>query len=236
MNEALKLIYELQKVDVLLAHIVSRLRKLDTGEALKQSVEAAAASYDKAAAEHKRLSADLHDAELELRSLEEKLKTFEQLLWSGTVRNPKELANLEQEVNALKRQRSRLDERVLRLMDEVESAQQALAESRKRKEETAQAYHHHVESYIAERRKLEAEGVKLKQERQKLAAQCNPQLLQRYEAIRQRHGGIGISRVEGDSCVVCHTKISTSALRALKGGQVIQCENCQRLLYLEGSG
>ncbi|GBC96912.1 hypothetical protein HRbin16_02724 [bacterium HR16] len=31
MNDALKQIYELQKIDVLLAHVASRLRKLDSG-------------------------------------------------------------------------------------------------------------------------------------------------------------------------------------------------------------
>jgi len=235
MNEALKQVYELQKVDILLAHVASRLRKLDSGEALKQAAEAAAIHYDKTAAEHKRLTTDLHDAELELRSVEDKLKTFEQRLWSGAVRNPKELENLEKEVNALKRQRTRLDERVLQLMDAVESAQKALEQAQQQKEQTAQAYQQHMEAYLAEKRKLEAEGVRLKQERQKLAGQCDPQLLQRYESIRQRHGGIGISRVEGDSCMVCHTKINTSALRAIKNGQVVQCENCHRLLYLEGA-
>jgi len=235
MNDALKQIYELQKIDVLFAHVVSRLRKLDSGETLKQSAQAAAVNYEKAIAEHKRLTTDLHDAELELRSVEDKLKTFEQRLWGGSVRNPKELENLEKEVNALKRQRSHLDERVLQLMDAVEASQKALEQARKQKEETEQTYKQHVEAYLAEKRKLEAEGVHLKQERQKLAAQCDPQLLQRYEAIRQRHGGIGISRVEGDSCAVCHTKISTSALRAIKSGQIVQCENCQRLLYMEGA-
>lgn len=235
MNDALKQIYELQKVDILLAHVASRLRKLDSGEVLKQAAEAAAAGYEKAVAEHKRLTADLHDAELELRSVEEKLKSFEQKLWSGSVRNPKELENLEKEVGALKRQRSRLDERVLQLMDAVEASEKALELARKQKEETEQTYHKHVEAYLAEKRKLEAEGIRLKQERQNLASQCDPQLLQRYESIRQRHGGIGISRVEGDSCAVCHTRISTSALRAIKSGQIVQCENCQRLLYIEGA-
>jgi predicted nucleic acid-binding Zn-ribbon protein len=235
MSSILKQIYELQKTDVLLAHVSARLRKLDSGETLKQAAEAAALQYEKAVAEHKRLTTDLHDAELELRSVEDKLKTFEQRLWSGTVRNPKELENLEKEVNALKRLRSRLDERVLQLMDEVEAAQKAVWQAQKQKEECAQTYQQHVEAYHAEKRKLETEGVRLKQERQKLAAQCDPQLLQRYEAIRQRHGGIGVSRVEGESCMVCHTKISTSALRAIKNGQIVQCENCQRLLYMEGA-
>lgn len=235
MNDALKQIYELQKIDVLLAHVASRLRKLDSGEVLKQAAEAAATTYEKTVAEQKHLTTDLHDAELELRSVEEKLKSFEQKLWSGTVRNPKELENLEKEVNALKRQRSRLDERVLQLMDAVEASEKAVEQARRQKEETEQTYRKHVEAYLAEKRKLEAEGVRLKQERQKLATQCEPRLLQQYESIRQRHGGIGISRVEGDSCVVCHTRISTSALRAIKSGQVVQCENCHRLLYMEGA-
>lgn len=235
MNELLRQIYELQKVDLYYAQAVSRLRKLDIGETLKNAAEAAAVASDKAIAELKRLTTDLHDAELELKSVEDKLKNFEQKLYSGSVRNPRELSNLEKEVNVLKRQRARLDEHVLQLMDAVEAAQKVEQEARKQKEETALAYQQHLEAYQVEKRKLEADIARLKQERQKVSAECDPQLLQRYESIRQRHGGIGVSRLVEDSCVLCHTKISMNALRAVKGGQIVQCENCQRLLYIDGA-
>ncbi len=85
---------------------------------------AQAEAQQKRAALHK-LSGDLKDSELKLDGIETKRKNYQQKLYQGTVTNAKELSNIEREIEALGRQRSDLDSKVLELMEQVEQAQAA---------------------------------------------------------------------------------------------------------------
>ncbi|MEE8318697.1 MAG: hypothetical protein V3R36_03550, partial [Dehalococcoidales bacterium] len=66
-------------------------------------------------------------AERETEDLAVKLATEEGKLYNGRIQNPKELANLQHEVELIKEKRSRLDDGVLAVMDEVERAENGLA-------------------------------------------------------------------------------------------------------------
>ncbi len=79
-------------------------------------------AQQKRTALHK-VSGDLKDTELKLEGVETKRKNYQQKLYQGTVTNAKELANIEKEIEALGRQRSDLDGKVLELMEQVEQAQ-----------------------------------------------------------------------------------------------------------------
>ena len=69
--------------------------------------------------------------------------------------------------------------------------------------------------------------------RAEVAARLDAAALQRYEQLRARHGGVAISRLEGNRCGGCHLDLSTAEineLRALGASEVAECPNCGRLL------
>ena len=101
MNDAAKM-YELQKIDVLLAKVTRRLQQLQ--QLLGETDELRAARQQAAQTE-----SALHDirgkqksAELEGRTLAERIQSTEARLMSGSVRNPKELETLQQSLEALR--------------------------------------------------------------------------------------------------------------------------------------
>jgi len=65
------------------------------------------------------------DLELEIQGLSNKIARSEQRLYSGVVKNPKELADLQAEVAALKRRRQKLEDDLLEAMIEREEAETA---------------------------------------------------------------------------------------------------------------
>ena len=68
-----------------------------------------------------------HSAEWEIDDLTSKITTTEEQLYSGRITNPKELANLHHEVNALKANRDQLENKALEIMDQVEQAEASVA-------------------------------------------------------------------------------------------------------------
>lgn len=230
--ETLKALYALQIVDSQIQRSKKAQAALDNGTAATAAAESAHAQAQGRRSDWQKLAGDLKDSELKSAAVETKRKNYQQKLYQGTVTNPKELANIEKEIEALGRQQSDLDGRILELMDGTEQAQAALTVA---EEQARQADGHRGAVVSAFRSRHEALDLELTDlARQRLeteAAVEDKALLKRYEAIRAKPGGIGIARIEGNACGGCHMTLSATSIKAVKeGAQVQTCENCGRLL------
>ena len=230
--ETLKALYALQIVDSQIYKAKRAQAVLDNGTAATAAAEAARAQAQAKRSEWQKSSGDLKDSELKSAAVETKRKNYQQKLYQGTVTNPKELSNIEKEIEALGRQRSDLDGRVLELMDETEQAQAALTVA---EEQARQADGHRAEVVSSFKSRYEALDLEMadlaRQRRETEAAVEDKAALKRYEGIRAKPGGIGIARIEGNACGGCHMTLSSTAIKAVKEGAQIQtCENCGRLL------
>ena len=230
--ETLAALYAVQQKDTLIQRAKKTQSGLDNGTAASAASEAAnTVSKRDRDALHK-LAGELKDSELKLETIETKRRSYQQKLYQGSVTNARELANIEKEIEALGHQQSDLDGRILLLMDEVEQAQaaSAVAEAQAR---TAEG--HRAEVLAAYRSRYDAltlELSELTQERQDAAALVEDKAaLKRYDDLRARSGGIGIAKIEGDTCGGCHMKLGSMLIKTVKEAAQIQtCENCGRLL------
>ena len=59
-------------------------------------------------------------------------------------------------------------------------------------------------------------------------------LLNRYEKVLAHKDGLGIVPISGSSCGGCHMNVPTQTINAIKmHDQLVECEICQRIMYLE---
>ena len=127
------------------------------------------------------------------------------------------------------------DDRGLQLMEEgdalsknVTATESALAEEKRsveaRKKEVA---------VRANRAKVEL--VRLIAERAALAGAISKPLLLTYERLYKRmHDGRVVAKVTESTCMSCNMTIRPQYLADLKlGSEVLACENCRRILYIE---
>lgn len=232
--EILTALYAVQQIDTLTQRAKRSQANLDNGTAAGAAADAANAAAQAKKSELHTLAGDLKDNELKLSTVETKRKSYQQKLYQGSVTNAKELANIEKEIEALGRQQSDLDGRILMLMDEVEQAQVA-SSAADAAAHTAEG--HRAEVIAAYRSRYDAltlEISSLTQRRESAAAGVEDQAaLKRYDAIRAKAGGIGIAKIEGDTCGGCHMKLSSTLIKTVKEQAQIQtCENCGRLLLI----
>src|SRR5262249_8135092 len=120
-------LWNLQEIDSEIYRLKRERGRLDDGVALRRTFEAAVKTADGLEARLRKLRSDMADAELELEKIESKKREFERRLYEGKVTNPKELSAMEQEIAMLGRQRGRLDETILTLMEDSETTAAELA-------------------------------------------------------------------------------------------------------------
>jgi predicted nucleic acid-binding Zn-ribbon protein len=172
------------------------------------------------------------DAEVEADDLKVKIGAAEQQLYSGTIKNPKELASLQADVDQLKRHLSTLEDKDLEALGAVETADNELRVAET--EATAlEAAWREEQAELKERvTRLTAEIAGYDRERAELAADIDSALLKTYDHTRRTHHGKGMARLDRNLCLGCRISLPTNIVnRARSGSALVQCPNCERILY-----
>lgn len=172
-------------------------------------------------------------AEAELAATEERAASVSKRLYGGEVSASRELSAMAAELDQLKARSSGLEDDVLVLMEELEpleaSAARLAAAAKSLGEERNQVTAALTEAESA----VDAELAELSSRRDKAATTVPPALLETYERLRTRLGGIGAARLVGNHCDGCHLTLSAMELdriRHLPDGEFITCEQCSRIL------
>ncbi len=170
------------------------------------------------------------DLELEIESLADKTSRSEERLYSGKVKNPKELADLQAEVASLKGRRQRLEDTLLETMIEREEAERARDQARAHLDEVESIWSARQADLKAEREALRERLEELQQKREAVVPRIDAGLLTTYKRLRRTKGGQAVARVRDDTCTGCGVTISPSAEWKLRHGELIHCDSCGRIL------
>lgn len=234
LNEALRKIYRVQKVDAAILELERRFAALDPGEKARQRYEETKAACEAAEEKLKSLRSEAQDLELLSKQLDQKRKAEEKRLYQGGVYNIKEADAIEREIQSLKKRSADVDERLLVLWEEIESARVAAEEARKVMEEAEQQLRSYQEKYAKAKAEFETKLSQLQAARREAVKGCDEELLQKYDQLRKKLGGIGLAPVEHDECGACHAKIAKMLLEAIAEGESLErCENCGRYLFMD---
>lgn len=231
MSAALGL-YRLQLVDSRTDAIRTRSdairRILENDEDLRQAKGLVAETE----AVHESALKNLKGAEGEVKKQRLKIEQTEASLYSGTVKNPKELQDLQNEATSLKRYLETLEERQLEAMleeEDTEAANQAaLDELEKVKARLAQQNM----SLTTELADLNKEMERLDAERQAALNPLDASLLAAYENLRQQRSGVAVAEVSEGACAACGTTLTPSQNQnARSASQIYNCPTCGRILF-----
>jgi predicted nucleic acid-binding Zn-ribbon protein len=231
-HETLTALYALQQIDTQTQRTKKAQSALDNGTTAAAALEVVRGLAAQRRSVYQKLAGELKDSELKLETVETKRKNYQHKLYQGTVTNPKELGNIEKEIDVLGRQQSDLDGRILELMETVEQEHAALTLAEDQAKQAESHHHQIVATHRSRYDALELELTALRAQRSQALAQVEDKaLLKRYEDLRTKLGGVGIGKIDGSTCGGCHMTLSSTAIKAVKEeAQVQTCENCGRLL------
>lgn len=173
-----------------------------------------------------------NDVELEADALKAKIAPAETKLYSGAIKNPKELADLQADIDQLKRHLSAVEDRDLEALTRLESAE---SECRSAGAELAalESAWAAEQSELTERMKtLSAEIAAYDAERAEQAAEVSPDHLRTYNHIRIARQGRALAKLDRNLCTGCRISLPTNIVNKARAGNVlIQCPNCERILH-----
>jgi predicted nucleic acid-binding Zn-ribbon protein len=171
-------------------------------------------------------------SEWELEDLQEKLRRIDSKLYSGTTKDPKELVNLEKEVRGIKSQIGPKEDALLGLMSQVEEIEAKVKTTTEELTRLKREWEQRQETFGPRKSEIETMLAKLRGDRNGLAKQIDSEALNTYERIRLTRGQ-AVVKVERGKCQGCHITVPTSQWQKAKAGDLIQCNSCSRILYLE---
>jgi hypothetical protein len=227
-----ELLYRLQEVDAELDARRHRLQEVEASLGETDELVRARERLQREEAGYRRRQARLHDLELKMASLEDKIKSSEQRLYSGTVKNPKDLTSLQEELNYLRRRKSAEEDRLLEAMIGVEE-QEATWQDAKAHWETTEATWTASQARLSEERDgLLTRLEELRALRADRQSAVNDADLRTYEDLRRRKNGTAVARLQGNTCACCHVEVPSSRWQQARHGEaLVLCSSCGRILY-----
>jgi hypothetical protein len=225
------LLYRLQTLDLAIAQRRARIDEINTLLSSDERVIRAQHTLDEAEKALKPHQTRARDLDLEIKSIAQKIKLTDENLYSGNVKNPKEMTEMQEEIASLQRRQSQLEDELLETMMQTDEGQakvnqalDALAQA-KGTQASTQA------DLLAEKERLEMEVAGFEAQRAQGAATIEAASLKVYEALRPRKGGRAVALLKNDSCGMCNIEqTSTIAQQVWQGKTLVYCASCGRIL------
>lgn len=157
----------------------------------------------------------------------------EKRLYGGTVTASRELTAMAEEVESLKARQSSLEDDELRVMEEAEPIDAELAALADERAGVV-ADIERLRTAVDEGEKVvDAELAERRRERESTSADVPADLLDTYEQLRAKLGGVGAARLVGSSCTGCHLTLPATELDRIKRASpdaLVFCDQCGRIL------
>ena len=183
------------------------------------------------------LLAQLHDLDTKQRALESdsedrglKIKELETKLYSGTVKNVKELSALQSEITHMKEFLSDIDGKGLEAMESADELRHSLESARARLADIESEWKANQSALKSEFASLTTTIESERAARLLIAETIQAPLLVEYEDIRKRRGGLAVARIERNTCMGCRTMLATMEVQAARQRKIAHCSSCGRIL------
>ncbi|MFC2023636.1 zinc ribbon domain-containing protein [Chloroflexota bacterium] len=224
-------LYYLQLVDSEWDERAERLAEVKAQLGESEDLVRAREAVGETERDREKLVSNLRPLELEIGGLDAKLKVNQDRLYSGRVRNPKELSNLQEEATALSRRRSQLEDEQLELLISIEENEAEQSERQARLRQIEATWSDDQSALAAGKGQLEERLSELDDERVALRRRIPEVDLVAYDDLRERLAGTAIALLKGGICQVCGVDVPTRMAMAVDRGEGQNfCPVCNRIL------
>lgn len=232
-RESLKPLLELQRIDSAIDRLTARRANLPEQQKLDEDLLA----RDEIATQHLELQTQVDELRREQNRLEHEITQIQQkhdheVERAGTVSNARELGNIQAELDSLKRRKAHSEDQELEIMEQLEEVEGRFNEV----DASLKAADEQVAASTAARdtatKDIDEELQQLRTEREALAPTIAAELVELYEDVRTKKGGVAVGALEQGICKACGLPLSPSEKNRLKSSASVveRCENCSRIL------
>ncbi len=163
-----------------------------------------------------------------------KVVEVEAKLYGGTVHNPRELSNLQEELRQLRALQKPEDDVALGLMEQSEALGAELQQMKVQLARVQEEWEIDQAALKIRRVALVEELARLDRQRPGSIVGLDAATMSLYELLRSSRQGHAVAKVGQGMCGGCRLRLPTGELqRARAGRELVQCPSCSRILYAE---
>ena len=229
------LILELQLLDNEIMQANTKLKSLPEIEQLLHIEKRVTAANDELSvvkSESDQIALELRRGEVDVETVTDRIKKDEARLSSGNA-TPKELEQLQHEVETLKKRQESLEEIELEIMirnDAVITRSNTLSTDLASLQTLKDEISGRLQSATDDINKVIGDK---NTARNAVAGKIEKALLDLYEKIRGNGGGVGAAALVGNKCNGCNLAINAVEMERIKSlakDELLRCEECRRIL------
>ena len=231
MNKA-KQLYELQELDLELEAKRQTLVQVEAGIGESSVLIDARVALAQEEGRVKELAQQMKSIEADVQDMRSKTKVAVDKLYGGTVKNPKELVSLKEQVESYNKKIMGLEDKTLGLMTDMDALEKEVAAKRQQLAAVEDGWKKEQAALLKQKDDLIAMITGIEPRRSEAASNIDKAAISLYETLRKRRQGRGVSKVEQGMCQGCRIHLPVNKLQQLRTGHnLVQC-SCERILYL----
>lgn len=231
MSESLNL-FRLQQLDTKIDQIKIRLEKIEQILNDDRRLALAEKKAEKAQETAKQIRMKLNQIEDKVEAQRIKRKTTQNALFSGKIKNPKELQDLQMESEALKRYIAQLEDEQLEAMIAYETAEGNLKQAQQDLTQVKGSVIEENAELVGEQTKLKEEYKRLLREREAVLQSISSKMQSLYNQLRERKRGTAVATVSDGGCSICGQSLTPADLQTIRSSSsLVFCPSCGRMLY-----
>jgi predicted nucleic acid-binding Zn-ribbon protein len=159
-------------------------------------------------------------------------KATDKRMRMNRIKNIRELQALQHEVDQIKQANALLEEDLISVLEDLEARGSILRERDEELSGLESAWGEQKAGLEAQVAQLENEVAETSVGRQTIAAQLNGDLIQRYEMIFSRRGGMAVVAIADGICQGCFMNIPHQLSNEVRKSERLHlCPSCHRILY-----
>lgn len=229
MQESLKILSELQKLDTKIIRLKKEANRLPKAlSKLQEQCEEQKETISELTQKLEENYKNQKDLELDMAENNNEINKYENQLLS--VKTNKEYKALNSEISFRKEQNAEIEENLIELMEDESNLQ----EEKKQMEEL---YEKDLEKLDNQKKKIEKqieelnkEIDKLETKKEKFAEDISLTLYRRYQRLIKHKNGRALAVIADGVCSGCHFKIRPQIIvEVARGDSIKTCENCSRI-------
>jgi len=231
MNADLKQLIRLQAVDLSIQELRAGIDKFPgISKALDEKLRSSQSAVESAKEKAKSNQGSRKRLESEISTVEGKISKYRDQMMA--VKTNEEYRALQHEIEHAQQSIRKVEDEILNLMMEAESGQSDLKAAEAQLQQDQQRVNtERKQLEEGNKRALSALDSYLK-ERKEIEASVSPDLISRYDRVRKHRGGIGVAPARNEVCEICQVRIRPQVYQEIRrNDQIIACDACQRILY-----
>jgi predicted nucleic acid-binding Zn-ribbon protein len=226
-----KKLFELQQIDSEISDQQGELNTISYQLGDNELLIASQADIDNSRKQLSELEHQQRTAEWEIDDLQNKIADLEKKLYSGTMKNPKDLLGLEHEVKGFKEDVRQKEDGLLNVMAEIEALQHKISADTERLVSLEKEWKEDQAVLLQKKQEVEQQLSQLDKQRESLCSTITSEGIDVYNNVKAKKGN-AVVRVEQGICQGCRLSLAMNELRVARSGGLIQCSSCGKILFL----